>query len=286
MFGLIAAYLAVTGLQPHWHSLLARPSPRSSNWGVFGFPLPSFPPLDIVLLLQPVVTGLVLGAPLLAQETESGTARFAWTQGVSKGTLLAAKAVSIAAALAVAAAGLGFEAAWWTGPMPRWQRLDWADWFFSVHPLPYAGWTIFGFSLGVLLGAAARRTVPALVGTLAGYTAVFYLDNWHLRRHYLPPARAAFDWGTSIPPAVFYPRSGLGPVHIASGLSLPDGKPVTAAELAKPNTWLLAHDVRLWVTFQPGSRFVPFQFLEFGYLIVLSGLAVAAAVVLIRRRSA
>jgi hypothetical protein len=41
-----------------------------------------------------------------------------------------------------------------------------------------------------------------------------------------------------------------------------------------------------WMTYQPASRYVLFQFLEFGYLILLSVLLVAAAVVLIRRRPA
>ena len=47
--------------------------------------------LDMTLL--PVIAGLVLGAPLLAQEAESGTVQFAWTQGVSKITLVITKAL-------------------------------------------------------------------------------------------------------------------------------------------------------------------------------------------------
>ena len=40
------------------------------------------------------------------------------------------------------------------------------------------------------------------------------------------------------------------------------------------------------MAYQPGNRFHLFQFLEFGYLLVLSGLLVAATVALICRRSA
>ena len=63
------------------------------------------------------------------------------------------------------------------------------------------------------------------------------------------------------------------------------GQPLVHGDLRRPYGWV-AHHVVQWTTYQPASRYVLFQFLEFGYLIVLSGVAVAAAVVLILRRSA
>ena len=50
--------------------------------------IPSFTPLVIALRLFPLVIGAFVGAPLVAREMESGTYRFAWTQGVGRTRLL------------------------------------------------------------------------------------------------------------------------------------------------------------------------------------------------------
>ena len=149
---------------------------------------------------------------------------------------------------------------------------------------------LFAFFLGVLAGVIARRTVPALVGTLVGYATVFYLDNWYWRPFYLPPLRSTTPYfqigGNFFPTASYSDVSGrIGRFTIAFGLSRRDGQPLVHGDLRRPYGWV-AHHVVQWTTYQPASRYVLFQFLEFGYLIVLSGVAVAAAVVLILRRSA
>ena len=113
-----AAVMAVTGLSGPWPAAslkLARAGDISQVYTL----------MFLYLLLLPVVTGLVLGAPLLAHEAESGLVRFAWTQSVGRTTLLAVKALSMAAGLAIAAAGLGLELSWWAEPVLS--RLNW-DW--------------------------------------------------------------------------------------------------------------------------------------------------------------
>ncbi len=187
LFGLTAAFMAATELNPRWHA------DSISTAGPYNL---VYPLVFLDMTLLPVIAGLVLGAPMLAHEAESGTVRFAWTQDIGKVTLLIGKALSVAAGLAVAAAGLGLEFEWWAGPVLKNLNHYWLGPQFSFHPLPYAAWTVFAFCLGLAFGALFRRTVPALVVTLIGYTAVFYLDNWHLRPFYLPPLRSTVPWNS------------------------------------------------------------------------------------------
>jgi hypothetical protein len=52
------------------------------------------------------------------------------------------------------------------------------------------------------------------------------------------------------------------------------------------NQWLVQHGYTMWTSYQPGSRFWPFQWIEGGWLLALSALLIAAAVWLVRRRAA
>jgi hypothetical protein len=49
---------------------------------------------------------------------------------------------------------------------------------------------------------------------------------------------------------------------------------------------LSQHGYTLWASYQPASRFWPFQFIEAGWLLALSALLIAATVWLVRRRVA
>jgi hypothetical protein len=275
LFGLTAAFMAATELNPGWHA------DAISTSGPFSLVYP-LTVLDVLLL--PAVAGLVLGAPLLAHEAESGTVRFAWTQDTGKVTLLIGKVLSVAAGLAVAGAGLGLEFDWWAEPVLKNLNYLWLGRQFSFHPLPYAGWTVFAFCLGVALGAFVRRTVPALVGTLIGYVAVFYLDNWHLRMFYLPPLRSVVSWNSV---DFGFRQDHVGNYVIDSGIVGPGGKLISYYTPGKLFGWtnFAAKHAAQWTTYQPASRFVLFQVLELGYLTLLSAALVTAAVLVIRRRS-
>ncbi len=100
VFLLAAALLVGTGLPLNTAAVW----PRTPPWGqslILAFNAS-------VLLNQaiPVLAGLFLGAPLLARETENGTARLAWTQGVGRIRWLLAQVVPVAVLLALTAAVL------------------------------------------------------------------------------------------------------------------------------------------------------------------------------------
>jgi uncharacterized membrane protein YoaK (UPF0700 family) len=50
-----------------------------------------------------------------------------------------------------------------------------------------AAWTLAAFAIGALAGMLIRRVVPAIVATLAAYTALALAAGGWLRLHYLPP---------------------------------------------------------------------------------------------------
>jgi hypothetical protein len=52
-----------------------------------------------------------------------------------------------------------------------------------------------------------------------------------------------------------------------------------------PTQCLSSHGYTQWTSYQPGSRFWPFQWIEGGWLLALSVLLIAATVWLIRRRA-
>jgi hypothetical protein len=72
----------------------------------------------------------------------------------------------------------------------------------------------------------------------------------------------------------------------STALGWPDGRLLSASQLDHLPAWFRLHHIQVWLTYQPGSRFLPFQFIEFSWLIALSAILIGAALVLIRRRAA
>jgi hypothetical protein len=135
----------------------------------------------LMLQLLPVLTALFLGVPVVAREAESGTLPLAWTQGTGRARWLLVQAVPLAVLPALAAAGLGAELSWWLGPA-GWRARAWDPSQLSLNPLPYAGWVVLAFSIGLVLGAAIRRTVPAIAATIACYGVVLLVvEGWKSR---------------------------------------------------------------------------------------------------------
>jgi hypothetical protein len=250
-------------------------------------------------LVMPVLAGVFLGAPLVAREAENGTTMLAWTHDASRTRWLLAQAVPVVALLSVAAAAIQLE----FGRLPGFRaslgqiranlcsQFDWSAEAFTVHPLPLAGWTALTFSLGVLLGAVIRRTVPAIAATLAG-AAALYAAAVLWRPFYLPPLHRAIPTQWSGPHYFFgsmhlFRSRGAEPDLISTALGLRDGRLLSYAQATHHTTqWLRMHHLSLWITYQPGSRYGTFQLIEFGWLTVLSMILVAATVTVIRRRAA
>ena len=285
-FALLAAgVMAVTGLILHGSGSDVFSAGPHSLWPLYNSTGTS---LQLVLPLMPVLAGLFLGAPLVAREIETGTARFAWAQGAGRTRWLLSSVLPVALIVMVIAAGLGLEYQWWLRPLAAAPDWFWLGRLFALSPLPFAGWTLLGLSLGVLLGAAIRRTVPAMAATLAcGLPGMYVALRW--QRGYLTPLRQAAahptfssggGYGYSVP---LTSGAGRRPDILSSALGWPDGRLLTAAQLHHTAAWFLAHHIQIWLTYQPASRIWLFECIEFGWLAALSAILIGATVLLIRR---
>ncbi|MBB5801355.1 ABC-type transport system involved in multi-copper enzyme maturation permease subunit [Saccharothrix ecbatanensis] len=131
---------------------------------------------------------LVLGAPLVARELETGTCKLAWTQSVTRGRWLAAN-LAVAAAGAVAAAAALAALLAWVAHDPVGEPMAW-PYYESHGVLPFAR-VVFALALGAALGALTGHTriaMPLSVLLLGACQLVgravrgrFDLPYWHLQ---------------------------------------------------------------------------------------------------------
>ena len=151
-----------------------------NSYGQTGF-------IGVILMFLPGIVGAFVGAPLLARELETGTFRYAWTQGVGRMRWATAVLVSGAVGVAVIMAAFGALITWHNQPL-----LDSGDTprlhttIFPETGIAAAGWALVGFALGVLAGLLWRRVVPAIVTAFAAWFGLAYLGATY-RLHYLTP---------------------------------------------------------------------------------------------------
>src|SRR5689334_18066617 len=139
--------------------------------------------------------GAFAGAPVLAREMETGTFRFAWTQGFGRWRWALAKLAALAVVLAAAAGAVGVLVSWHYQPYfaPGNQALGLTELstfdtgLFNLHGLAFPAWTLAAFAIGALAGMLIRRVVPAILATLAVYTGLAFAAGLYLRPHYLAP---------------------------------------------------------------------------------------------------
>jgi hypothetical protein len=140
---------------------------------------------DLVSLLVPAVFGIFWGAPLLAHELETGTHRLAWTQSVTRSRWLVTRLAVIGLATAVLAGVLTLTITWW---YRAFDVLDTSTYsVFERRDIAPIGYAVFAFAAGALVGAVARRTLPAMVATLGVYVLVRVTVQLWVRPHLLAP---------------------------------------------------------------------------------------------------
>ena len=254
----------------------------------------------LILQAVPALVGAFVGAPVLARELETGTFRYAWTQGFGRCRWTLAKLVPLAVAVAAATGALSVLLSWYYQPYfaPGNQALGLSEvtpffpGLFDLRGVGLAAWTLAAFAIGALAGMLIRRVVPAIVATLAVYAGLAFAAGGFLREHYLTPlvtsnlnvpgsAWVFSQWWTKGGRFAF---AGSSPDNqFCSSLpSGPFGKPLQQTLFQ----CLSQHGYTQWTSYQPASRFWPFQWIEGGWLLALSALLIAATVWLVRRRAA
>jgi hypothetical protein len=305
--------LVLTGLQfvSQYHAIITQCASGINNGqngvncstggGLFtGGPTAGF--VSLILLAAPVLAGLFLGAPMVAAEFEAGTAQFGWMQGITRARWFAVKAGWLLLAAAAWGAVIAALTTWWASPTNAEHGSEFYPGRFDVLYLVPVAYAVFAMALGICAGTLIRRTVPAMAVTLGGFIAVRVAVTLWLRPHYLSavtvtrslPAQTRLTgsyWlisqGTRNPAGQLMAGPQNQPAAFGVDVS---SLPRACAGLAKPPGGLTSScraaltGFRSFVTYQPASRFWPFQGIETGAFVVLAAILLAVtAVVLIRR---
>jgi hypothetical protein len=316
----VAAWLVISGL--HARSVfgaLARahcngpgPAPRAC----YGLPTGSATTILGPVLLNglPVLIGMFVGAPLFARDFESGTQRFAFTQGTSRSRWVVSRLALMAAACMPVAAALGLLSSWWLTPF-RGANSPWwpGSYLTTVTPVLLAGWTLLGLMAGAALSMLVRRTVRAIAATGAVLGVLAYQAAVSLRGALLSidPLVTRTDpgvfsvCGTSCtqsvaPPGQTYGGFAQGGYTVSGWFTGSDGRrlsdaavnrivarmPQKIAVSDRAPGWFASHHLSYWLAYQPASRYWLFQWAEFAMLAAVAALLGAGTVALARRRAA
>lgn len=247
------------------------------------------------LLMQftPVLLGAFAGAPLLARELETGTFRYAWTQGFGRERQAIAKLALAGLTLAVLAWAFSELFSWFFQPFLWVEQMNqvFTETVFATRGLVFPAFTLVAFMTGACLGMLFRRIVPAMAATLGVYL-VIRLGAWAVRGHYpltvvTSDAAQFTKFGTPGQPGF--------PWILNTWVTGPGGKPVSQAvssrildALGGPPGGVVSvpKGYTIWTEWFPMSHFWPMQIIEAGWLLVLAIAIGAAAVWLVRRRAA
>jgi hypothetical protein len=160
---------------------------------------------------------------------------------------------------------------------------------------------VAAYALGLFGGLLIRRVVPALAGGLAVWTGLAFLTAEVLRSHYRAPlVTTSQQLATGdLPIDQWWTRHGVrvNGAQINQALQAigvqSDGGGNFQAQAGPggggpidPIQYLLGHGFSQVTSYQPDSRYWLFQWIEFGWLTVLSVLLIAVTLWLVRRRAA
>jgi ABC-type transport system involved in multi-copper enzyme maturation permease subunit len=251
----------------------------------------------------PALIGAFVGAPVLARELETGTFRYAWTQGFGRWRWTLAKLVALAVVVAAAAGAFSVLLSWYYQPylatanqsLSLSEATPFSLGLFDLRGVAFAAWTLVAFAIGALAGMLIRRVVPAIVATLAAYAGLALLAANLVRQHYLTPlSTTRVDVpGSAWIMSQWWTKGGTfafaGPPPNSLLMQLCPNAPVGVVGKPLHQTYfqcLAQHGYTLWTSYQPASRFWPFQWIEGGWLLALSAVLIAATVWLVHRRAA
>jgi hypothetical protein len=310
--GALSVWLWTAGLQLHKAyaaAVACRPSTSAACQNLVN----AFQSTNVILkggfVLQavPALIGAFVGAPMLAREIETGTFRYAWTQGFGRRRWTVAKLVLIGVAVAAVAGAFSLLVSWYyqpylasgngavfSSPSPLSPGL------FDLRGVAFAAWTLVAFAIGALAGMLTRRVVPAIVATLAAYAGLALLAANVLRQHYVTPLVAR---GSNLPGAAWITSEwwtkggkvafgGRPPIDLlrqlcsASFVTGPGGGIAIRGASFSPTSCLVQHGYTQWSDYVPASHFCQFQWIEGGWLLALSAVLVVVTVWLVRRRAA
>jgi hypothetical protein len=253
-----------------------------------------------------VLAAIFLGVPLLSRELESGSYRFAWSQGIGRVRWALLKSTLLGVSLMILTFALSIALQWYLAPFNGVGFTNrWIPGEFDITYLLLPIWAGLAFFVSVLIGAIARKVIPAMASAMATIAvlvvlAFAYLDKWVLSMNalvYRIPVDQGFAPNTGTinsasSTGVAGPRGAWmlhGWISTRSGTVLDKAQTftlLTRAETAVQgsknhhavNQWLAAHHYSFWNTYQPPSHYWPLQIgFSAGLLVCLLILVAATA---------
>jgi hypothetical protein len=201
--------------------------------------------LQVALQVLPVLAGLFIGAPLVAEELETGTHRLVWTQSVGRRRWLLSKLALVllpSMACAVIVAVFSQQTAAALSSFNLWGAFD-------VVGVAFVAYVVFSLALGITAGALIGRLLPAMVVTLFGFVLARFVVTQE-RPRFMPPLTV-----------VWHPL--VGPAAVPAG------------------AWEFKYDFAsqqlATIYYQPAERFWAFQAIEGGIFFGLAVLLLALA---------
>ncbi|MGO8859617.1 MAG: ABC transporter permease subunit [Acidimicrobiales bacterium] len=261
--------------------------------------------LPFIVTIAPALIGIFFGAPLVARELEAGTFRLAWTQSVTRRRWLAVKLGLIGFASMAVAGLLTWMVDWWASPLDAVNKNRFDPGAFGWHGVAPIGYAAFAFALGVTAGVLLRRTVPATAVTLVGFVAARLAVQHWIRPNLAAPLHESVPLSSSglgvlSASAATGTVASLAPpqVNVSNGWVLSTavvdrsshamttqavvhacptyGQIANTNVLPSPAEMHSIHDACITklseifhtvVTYQPASRFWPFQWAEMGIFL-------------------
>jgi hypothetical protein len=226
-----------------------------------------------VLLIFPGLLGALIGAPLIARELEFGTWRLAWSQTVTRTRWLAVKLAIVTGGVIVFGAAITAVITWYRAPMDRLTG-HFINNAYDYEGLVLTAYILCAFGFAVLAGLLIRRSIPAMVAAFVPWLAIRLVVEFVLRRHFEAPL--TFVQHCASPQSCMggYGLGFIPPVtrHIGDWVLGPGG----GSGNQSGNSYL----------YQPADRFWTFQSIEAGIFVVLTAIALGAAIWVLHRRPA
>jgi hypothetical protein len=242
----------------------------------------------------PVLSGLFVGAPLLARELEQGTDQMVWTQGITRRRWFVVKLAVLGSAIAVMAGILAVAGQQWSSLSPDNSYNEW--YAFDTQGPEFVAYALFSFALGVAAGAAIGRTVAAMAVVLVGFIGARTAIGLFARRNFLPPVESEMSG------PLF---SGQGQAWIVGDQRATDmhGNTIAMDQLNQVSNVCLhpvggvvpgnfdlqacwhEHGVKLLQTYQPAERFPLFQGIETAIFVIAAIALLGLAAWLVRRQA-
>ncbi|MDT7798756.1 MAG: hypothetical protein QOI78_2189 [Actinomycetota bacterium] len=264
----------------------------------------------LVLYLLPAAIGLFWGAPMITRELEHGTHSLVWNQSITRKRWLTTKLAVGVPAAALAAGLLSLGVTWWASPIDTLAATATdGETLSRISPVVFAarglvpiGYAVFALVLGVAVGMVLRRTVAAMAVTLVVLAAVLIAVPLFVRPYLLPAVQEDVTIASSSITNITGNGSGVEAIGVASPpgvwllanetvdpagnavAPLPDFvqgcMPHPGRDAGPPDprginaclSQLDTHGYHQRLTYQPGSRFWPLQWLELALLLAVSAL--------------